>query len=1055
MNLRPLAVLALGIAAPALCLSHATPAATRVTHLLCEDMKNPLGIDALRPQLSWQMSTSRRGARQTDYEILVATQPSRLPQHDVWDSGKIDSDQSVHVPYAGPALRSGQRYYWQVRVWDEAGRASAPSETAWWETGLLSPSDWKASWIAHDTPGDRDDRASGVKWIWTADEPALTHPAAGEHQFRFHFSLNAKPVQATLFITAEDKLLAWANCEALATTNDAPWGTFQVLDVTHQLRSGNNLLAAQASADSSASAGLIALLRVRLPDGHVLRFVSGPQWKSARNQTGKWFSQDFDDTGWQPAADVANVGQQPLGTPWPPAPASYLRRNFRIEKQVRSARLYATALGSYELHLNGQRVDDQVLAPGWTDYRTRLLYQTYDVTSLLHRGENALGALLGDGWYASGLVFYQQRFNFGAPPLRMMAQLNIEYTDGSTQVIATDGSWKAAASPIRSSDLYNGEEYDARLEVPGWDRADFHDDGWDSVTVEPAYAGKLEAQDFQPIRPEMVLPAKAVTHPAPGVYLFDLGQNMVGWARLRVKGPRGTTVRLRFGEVLDANGEFYNANMRSAKETDTYTLRGNGDEIFEPHFTYHGFRYVEVTGYPGTPPKDAIEGVVFHTAAPLTMHLHTGSAMVNQLWSNIEWSQRGNFLSVPTDCPQRDERLGWMGDAQVFWRTAAYNMNLAAFSRKFSEDARIAQAPDGQYWDISPRVEDIAGSGNPGWADAGIVIPWTAYVQYGDRSILAQNWDAMTKWLDYLEAHNPAYVRHMNATYGDWLSIGSTTPYDLIATAFWAYDTTLMAQMADALGKPAEAARYRALFEKIQSAFTQAFVHSDGTIGSGSQTGYVLALHMNLLSEKLRKSAADHLVTDIAAHDGHLTTGFLGTPYLMLELSRSGHSETAYQLLLNKTFPSWGYMIDHGATTMWERWNGNQKLDDPSMNSFNHYAYGAVGEWLYRYAAGIDTTTGGAGFHQITLHPQFNPALRSVSATYDSPYGAIVSAWTDDGHTITWKVTIPPNATGQLDFPAGYTRPILDGKPIAATNENGATYEAVPGTYTFTLMHAQ
>ena len=1062
------AITTVGLILPAtLAWGESSPAASEVSHLLCQNMHDPLGIDVLQPLLSWQMNTPRRGAKQTAYEILVASNQALLQQgkSDVWDSGKVASDASVGIPYGGPVLRSGKRYYWQVRIWDEAGKHSRPSAANWWEMGLLSASDWKAHWIANDTASDRADRTSAPKWIRTGGEQAGQAPQKGEHSFRLDFSLDQKPVEATLLITADNNFSAWVNSDSVrqapekaneATAN--AWGTFTRINVTNQLKQGENLLAAQVSDVQGLQATLIALLRVRMPDGKVLRFASGPAWKSAFGQTGDWTSQSFNDTSWQPVDVVSEAEQDSLGAPWPPAPASYLRHNFTIGKTVKSARIYATALGSYQLHLNGQRVGDQILAPGWTDYRTRLVYQTYDVTSMLHDGKNTIGALLGDGWYASGLTWLQKPYNYGPPPIRLRAQLDIEFTDGTHDIVSTDGSWRAAESPILTSDIYNGENYDAQRELRGWDEPSYTDTAWHPVNIEAASPATLEAQDFQPIRQEMVLHAKTVMNPSPGVYVFDFGQNMVGWERLHVKGPRGTRVTMRFGEVLDANSHFYNANMRSAKETDTYTLSGNREETFEPHFTYHGFRYVEVTGYPGTPTKDAIEGIVFHTDAPFTIKFHTANAMVNQLWSNIQWGQRGNFMSVPTDCPQRDERLGWMGDAEVFWRTASYNANLAAFSRKFTADIRDAQAPDGRYWDISPRVGDATSGGNPGWADAGIVIPGTAYRQFGDVSVLQENWTAMTKWLSYLQQNNPTYVRHIADTYGDWLAIGSKTPNDLIATAYWAYDTTLMAQMADALHKPEEAAYYRQIFDHIRDAFDKAFVQPDGTVGSGSQTSYVLALHMDLLPEDLRAKSADKLVADIHAHQGHLTTGFLGTPYIMLELTRSGHSDTAYELLFNKTFPSWGYMIEHGATTMWERWNGNQMLNDPSMNSFNHYAYGAVGEWLYRDLAGIDIDT--PGFHGILMRPQFSSALGEASATYDSPYGSIASAWTDDGHTISWKVTIPANTTALLYFPAGSGSISADGHSIASARGihrkdaqgEAAGYEATSGTYAFTMQ---
>lgn len=1047
------------------------------SHLQCEAMQEPIGIDVTHPRLSWQLQDFRRGAKQTAYEIRVASSPEALA-HDranAWDSGRVDSDQSVNVPYTGPAPESRRRYYWQVRVWDQQGQPSPYSQVSSWEMGLLSPQDWRAKWIARNMPVERGDYESEVKWIWAANDNGLSKPTVGKHEFRFSFVLAQRPTDAVLLITAKDNVAAWVNGKQVLEVSPMvawgrprePWGYFRVQAVGKLLSAGTNVLAAEAivnqeSPGSPSPAGLIALLRVRMPDGRIERFVSGPEWKTAPDQTGNnWPAKNFDDSSWPKAAVIADVGQEPLGTPWPVEPASLLRRNFRVAKPVSAARIYSTALGTYQLYLNGQRVGNDVFAPGWTDYRKRIVYQVYDITSQLGQGANAIGAILGGGWYADGLGWLQTRYNFGPPPVRLLVQLEIEYTDGTHDSIVTDESWKGAQSPILISDIYNGEHYDARLEQSGWDQPSFSDSHWEPVAIEPAPQAPLVAQNFQPMRVEKTLTPKTVTSPAPGVYVFDLGQNMVGWARLHISGPVGAKVRLRFGEVLKPNGELYAENLRTAQATDTYDLRGKGNEVFEPHFTFHGFRYIEVTGYPGAPPRDAVEGVVFHTDAPFAIQFSTANPMVNQLWSNILWGQRGNFLSVPTDCPQRDERLGWMGDAEVFWRTAAYNMNLAAFSHKFTTDIRDAQAPSGAFTDVSPRVGPTSESA-PGWADAGVIIPWTTYLQYRDSRILEENWAAMEKWMELIANSNPTFLwlAQRGNDYGDWLAIGSQTPKDLIATAFWAYDASLMMRMAQVLDRPSDVEKYAKLFEQIRTAFNKEFVKSDGTIGSGSQTSYVLALHMHLLPESQRAAATEKLVADIKAHDGHLTTGFLGTPYLLLELSNSGHSDVAFRLLLNTTYPSWGYMIEHGATTMWERWNGDQMLNDPSMNSFNHYAYGAVAEWLYRYAAGIDGDPEDPGFHRIILHPQFDAEVGELQATYDSPYGPITSGWKVAGDTVTWNVVIPPNTTALLYFPADVPTRILEGgKDVRQSPgispllmESGkAIFEAGSGSYTFTL----
>ena len=712
--------------------------------------------------------------------------------------------------------------------------------------------------------------------------------------------------------------------------------------------------------------------------------------------------------------------------------------------------------------MNGQRTDADVLAPGWTDYRKRIVYQVYDVTSQIQQGANAIGALLGDGWYASGLSWNQTKYNFGPPPVRLLLQLRVEYADGSIESIVSDDSWKAAQSPILVSELYNGEAYDARLEQTGWNQASFSDSDWSPAAIAPTPAARLVAQDYQSIQRQEMLQAKTVKSPTPGVYIFDLGQNMVGWERLRVSGPAGTKIQLRFGEILKPNGELYADNMRSADATDTYILSGKGNEVFEPHFTFHGFRYIEMTGYPGIPASDALEGIVFYSAAPFTMKFHTKSEMVNQLWSNILWGQRGNFLSVPTDCPQRDERMGWMGDAQVFWRTASYNANLDAFSHKFTADIRDAQTASGAFTDVSPMLADVSNS-VPGWADAGVIIPWTAYLQFGDTRILDENWTAMEKWMAHLESSNPnhLWMKERGNDYGDWLAIESKTSNDLIATAYWAYDAELMMRIARVLSLTQDEQKYANLFEHIRAAFEQAYVKANGTVGTGSQTSYVLALHMDLLPEALRGAAAKKLVHDIEAHDWHLTTGFLGTPYLLLELTKTGHSDVASHLLLQTTYPSWGYMIARGATTMWERWNGDQMMVDPTMNSYNHYAYGAVAEWLYRYVVGIDEDGDDPGFQHTILHPQFDAQIGEAAGTYESPYGEIKSAWKMQGRSTTWQIVIPANSTALLAFPAKTTQILEGGADISRSSGisllrregTSVLYKADSGSYSLEIRH--
>ncbi|MDP8944702.1 MAG: family 78 glycoside hydrolase catalytic domain, partial [Actinomycetota bacterium] len=677
--------------------------------------------------------------------------------------------------------------------------------------------------------------------------------------------------------------------------------------------------------------------------------LESSDWEGAWISAGEDPDEDFDPPIGDEYDDLAN------GL----APSPYLRKEFPLDKPLRRARLYATARGVYELYLNGNRVGDDVLAPGWTDYDRRVQYQTYDVTSMLLEGPNALGAVIGDGWFAGFVGFDpKHRGALYGPRPQLLAQLDLEYEDGSRECIATDSSWKCSTGPILFSDLLVGESYDARREMPGWAEPGFDASGWYGVEVEEIGNTRLVAQPDEGIRVTEELEAKTVTEPESGRYVFDLGRNMVGWVRLRVVGEAGMEITLRHAEALNPDGTIYTTNLRSARATDRYVLGGEGEEVYEPHFTFHGFRYVEVTGYPGEPPLGAVTGRVVHSATSPSGSFECSSQMVNKLQENIVWGQRGNFLSVPTDCPQRDERLGWTGDAQVFVRTASFNMDVAAFFKKWMVDVEDAQSPDGAFPDVAPLLR---GSGlidlrwgAPAWGDAGVIVPWTIYRAYGDTRIVERHYDAMARWMEYLHEANPDLIRknRMGNNYGDWLSPkGDHTPKHLLATAYWAYDAKLMAEMAGATGRNEDASKYRDLNENIKAAFEEAYLSPDGRIEGDTQTCYLLALHMELLPEELRSAAADHLVRTIEREDWHLATGFVGVGYLCPVLTEVGYTDVAYRLLENETYPSWGYTVKNGATTIWERWDGwteENGFQSPNMNSFNHYSLGSVGEWLYR-----------------------------------------------------------------------------------------------------------
>ena len=734
-----------------------------------------------------------------------------------------------------------------------------------------------------------------------------------------------------------------------------------------------------------------------------------------------------------------SAGKGPAGDMEPPsgdeyddlanglAPSPYLRKEFSLDKPVRRARMYATARGVYELYINGNRVGNDVLAPGWTDYERRIQYQTYDVTPLLVDGPNALGAVLGDGWFAGFFGFDpKHRGALYGPRPQLLAQLDVEYEDGTMESLATDGSWSCSKGPILYSDLLMGESYDARREMPGWAEPGFEDSGWDGVEVEEIGDTNLVAQPDEGVRVIEELEAKTVTEPESGRYVFDLGRNMVGWVCLKVEGEAGTKVTLRHAETLNPDGTIYTSNLRSARATDHYVLGGEGEEVYEPRFTFHGFRYVEVTGYPGEPQPGAITGRVVHSATPPSGSFECSSSLVNKLQENIVWGQRGNFLSVPTDCPQRDERLGWMGDAQIFVRTASFNMDVAAFFEKWMVDVEDAQSPEGAFPDVAPLLRgseliDLRW-GAPAWGDAGVIVPWTIYRTYGDTRIVERHYDAMARWMEYLHEANPDLIRknRMGNNYGDWLSPkGDHTPKPLLATAYWAYDAKLIAEMAEVTGRNEDAKKYMDLNERIKATFRETYVSPDGRIEGDTQTCYLLALHMDLLPEDLRSAAAEHLVRTIEREDWHLSTGFVGVGYLCPVLTEAGYTDVAYRLLDNVTYPSWGYTIKHGATTIWERWDGWTEeggFQSPNMNSFNHYSLGSVGEWLYRYVAGIDFGTPGYG--QIVIRPRPGGNLTHARAEYHSVRGRISSSWKFEADRFVLEALIPPNTTATVHMPS-------------------------------------
>lgn len=704
-------------------------------------------------------------------------------------------------------------------------------------------------------------------------------------------------------------------------------------------------------------------------------------------------------------------------------PSPYLRRTFDLPGAVRSATLHWTALGIAEMYLNGQKTGPEALAPGWSDYRSRTQVMTCDVTSLLRPGANTLGSILGDGWYCGFLVWKGARNHYGTHP-RLLARLEIELADGRKITVGTDHKWELRNGPIAASDIYNGETYDARREIRDWSSPSDRSTGWRPADVFPAYRGILQPKVNEPVRVTETLHPEQITEPLPGHYVFDFGQNLTGVCRLSIQGRRGQTVTLRFAEMLQDDGTLYRANLRTARATDTYTCRGNGVEEWTPRFTFHGFRYVEVTGLDKKPDAGLLAALVLHTDMRPTGKFRCSKPVLNRLNENIRWGLRGNFVDVPTDCPQRDERLGWTGDAQVFVGTAAFHYDVRRFFQKWMHDLADGQRKDGAFPDVAPNL--LPTFGNAAWADAGVICPWKIFWHYGDKAILETFYPAMARWIGYQEKTSDNLLRPPTA-YGDWLAIDAVippnapVPCDFVGTAYFAHTTQLMEKIATVLGKRAYALAYHHLHARIVKAFQMAYVTPEGRLVGHCQTAYLLALAFDLLPDALRPKAFGHLVNLIESRDWHLTTGFVGTPLLCPVLTRFGRTDIAYRLLLQDTYPSWLYTVKNGATTMWERWNSYTKengFGPVDMNSFNHYAYGAIGEWAYEVVGGIRSLA--PGFKEILFAPEPGGELQWAETSLETPQGHAKCHWKLAGKTLTIDLTVPTGTAAQLRLPPGY-----------------------------------
>ena len=1029
--------------------------------LRCEYLNSPLGIEAMRPRLSWIITSDQRGQKQMAYQVLVASSESLLMQNkgDLWDTGKVQSEQSVLVAYNGKPLASEMQCFWKVRVWGMDQNPSPWSESALWTMGLLNPEQWEAAkWIGEEKRAPSYN-SEGYQWIWYPEGTPNQVAPSGTRYFRRKFSVQAgKQITAATFnLTCDNGFTLFVNGhQAGQGTN---WSQPPKLNIKEYLASGVNTVAIAATNESSA-AGLTGKLTVQFDDNTSLVVALDQSWKTLNQEVANWKSDSFDDSAWPEAMVLGPMGMAPWGgvrwdesgRTWVLPPSPYLRRVFTVAKPIRRATIYATALGAYELHLNGARVGQNYFNPGWTEFRKRVYYQTYDVTKMLRQGDNAIGAILSDGWY-SGYI-WAGRDTYRTVP-KLCVQLRLEYADGTRETVATDETWKLAYGPIREGDVQQGETYDARLEMPGWDSAAFNDTTWQPVTVSMVTNLVLGVSPCAPVRKQQELKALKLTEPRPGVYVFDLGQNIAGWVRLKAKGIRGTRIVLRISGWLNPDGTIYTDYLREARAVDTYYLKGGGEEVWEPSTTYHGFQYVEVTGYPGAPTLNDLTGIECNSTLPTTGTFECSDVRVNKLYSNLLWTMRDNLVDVPTGCADRAERLGWCAKTPLV-NTWTYALGMGGFLSKWMVDLVDSQSLSANesgaaFMQVAPFWGDIE---SPGWSDDGISVPYGLYKAYGDTGIILKHYDAMARYIGYIQSKlvnnlRPANLRIAADTnfvgYGDWLAITQNREgnADIFNTLLNGASVKMMAEMADAIGRTTDAAAYRTLFANMQTAFDNAYVSSQGVVRDDSQMEYALALYYGLIPTNKISMAVSNLANDILnkSHQqtfpdaqgknptisaGHLTTGFHSSRALLPVLSRYGRNDVAYDLLLVDTYPSWLYPVKLGATTAWERWDGwtpDKGFQNPAMNSFSMPdLMASVGEWLFHYVAGIGQQ--GEGFKNIVIKPYIGAGLTWARASYDSIHGTIAVRWEKSGGALVMDVTIPANTCATVSLPGSGTGPI-------------------------------
>ncbi len=1026
--------------------------------LRCEYLVNPLGIDVQRPRLSWLLDSTARNQRQTAYQVLVASNLTDLIQGcgNLWDSGKVISSETTQVAYEGPTLPARAACHWKVRVWDKDAHASGWSAPALWEMGLLSARDWNAQWIGRAVETLDPQKAAlavleGSRWIGGG---------AGVRFFRRSLiAPSGRIVSARCSFSADDTADLFLNGHRILTGCGCRTSVKHA-DLTGLLNEGKNVVGLAARSEAG-SAAIICRIEVRSEDGHTTELASNELWKTCDKEQPGWAAPSLDDSRWPAAAELAQACEPPFGAlfvapPYHPAP--FLRREFAVRAPLKRARAYVCGLGCYELRINGSRIGDAVRDPGYTSYDKRALYSTYDITSALRKGDNAVGLILGTGWYSvhQMAVWGFDHARWRDEP-RAIAQIFLECEDGQTETIVTGSDWKAAAGPITFDSIYGGESYDARREMPGWDAPGFDGRPWDAAALVAAPLGVLKAQRCAPIRITRNLTPVRITEPSPGVFVCDMGQNFSGHVQLSLSGPAGTEVRMRYGERVGTDGRVTSAEIDGLMikalppqrfQTDTYVLKGGGREVWEPRFVYHGFQYVEITGYPGRPAPENVVGRFAHTDMPPAGDFACSNELLNKIQKATRWAYLSNAQSIPTDCPQR-EKNGWTGDAHLAAEQGMLNYDSATFYTKWLDDVADSQDAEGRIPVIIPTCGWGRGC-NPAWDSAYHLTAWYLHRYFGDRRILAEHYDRLRKYLDYLAAQARDQIMPPYSL-GDWAPYETDTPTDLTTTAYYYLDHRIVAQAAGALGKTRDADDYAQKADAIRKAFNARFFDPRTlSYGNGSQCSLACPLHFGLADSAHRAGVVNALVRAVEKRDYHLDVGVLGAKFVLRALSEGGRTDVAYRIATQTTLPGWGHWIKQGATALWEDWKGNSSL--------NHVMFGDISAWFYKWLAGIDLDDDACGFRRFIIRPRPVGDLTWVKAHHASTRGMIRSEWQQSQEQFSLTVEVPPNTLATVVVPTSHKQEVLiDGKcPASAkavrTMDNGpyeASFEVGSGRYTF------